>query len=453
MPLRLVAPDALEAALAGLPPAQAAWARATGFRAGRGEVALLPGPDGEPAGALLGRGEGPGRQRFALAAAAGRLPAGIWRLEGASGAETREAGLGWLLDGIRFDRRAAPPEAPPRARLAAPGAEAPLLESLAAAEALGRSLIDAPASELSPEGLEAAARALARRHGATLSVTAGRALEDGFPLIAAVGRAAAPDRAPRLLDLCWEGAAEGPRLTLVGKGVTFDTGGLDLKPSASMALMKKDMGGAAHVLAAAEAILAARWPVRLRVLIPVAENAVGPASLRPGDILASRRGLTVEVNNTDAEGRLILADALALAAEEGPDLCACFATLTGAARVALGPDLAPLFATDDAWAGAVLGAAAEWFDPVWRLPFHEPYEALIEPGHADLDNAPGGGMAGALTAALFLRRFAPRPFLHFDVYAWCPKAEPGRPKGGTLQGVRALLAGIAARWGMPWTPG
>jgi leucyl aminopeptidase len=232
---------------------------------------------------------------------------------------------------------------------------------------------------------------------------------------------------------------EGPQLTLVGKGVCFDTGGLDIKPAASMLTMKKDMGGAATVLGLAQAIMARRRPLRLRVLIPAVENAVGGDAFRPGDILRSRKGLTVEINNTDAEGRLILADALALAAEGEPGLTVSYATLTGAARVAVGPDLQPFF-TDDDLALALQKGGADWADPVWRLPFHEPYETLIEPGLADLDNAPGGGMAGAITAALFLRRFAPPRYCHFDVFAWSNANGPARQKGGLWQGARALLA-------------
>jgi leucyl aminopeptidase len=238
------------------------------------------------------------------------------------------------------------------------------------------------------------------------------------------------------------GGSEGPLLTLVGKGVCFDTGGLDIKPAASMLTMKKDMGGAATVLGLADAIMGLGLPLRLRVLVPAVENAIGSDAFRPGDILRSRKGLSVEINNTDAEGRLILADALALAAEEKPDLTVTFATLTGAARVAVGPDLAAFFTDDEEVAAALARGAQDWADPVWRLPFHDPYETLIEPGIADLDNAPSGGMAGAITAALFLRRFAPTRYLHFDILAWQQAAAPGRPQGGQSQGARALLGAL-----------
>ena len=444
IPLQAVAPNGLEAALAALPASMAAWARAHGFKAGPGEALPLPGEGGTVARALVGLGapEARGRHRFALARAA-RLPAGTYRLEGLDGAEMREAAqeaaLGWLLEGYRFDRYKE--QAAPLARLVAPpGIDAALVERLARAEALTRDLVNAPASDLGPAELEAAARDLGGRHGARVEVTGGDALREGFPLIHAVGRAAGPGRSPRLIDMAW--GERGPRLTLVGKGVCFDTGGLDIKPAASMGLMKKDMGGAATVLGLAQAIMEGGLPLSLRVLIPAVENAVGSDAFRPGDVLRSRKGLTVEVNNTDAEGRLVLADALALAAEEPPDLAVTFATLTGAARVAVGPDLAPFFTDDEGLAAALMRGGRAWADPVWRLPFHEPYEALIEPGIADLDNAPSGGMAGAVTAALFLRRFAPPRYLHFDVFAWTATAAPGRPKGGVGQGARALLAAL-----------
>ncbi|MBP1806376.1 leucyl aminopeptidase family protein [Rubellimicrobium aerolatum] len=441
LPLTPVASDALEATLSALPPAQAAWVRALGFKAAAGEVAVLPGEDGI-ARALLGRGTPAtrARTRFALAQAAARLPEGAWRLDAPlDPAEARELALGWLLDGYRFGRYKDAPA--PRARLVAPeGIDAPRLEILAQAEALARDLVNTPANDLGPAELEAAARDLATRFGARIEVMTGEALRDGFPLIHTVGRAAMPHRAPRLIDMAWGEA--GPQLTLVGKGVCFDTGGLDLKPSASMLTMKKDMGGAAHVLALAQAIMALALPLRLRVLIPAVENAVGPDAFRPGDVLRSRKGLTVEINNTDAEGRLVLADALALAAEGEPGLTVTFATLTGAARVAVGPDLAPFFTDDDALAQALAQGGRDWADPVWRLPFHEPYEALIEPAIADLDNAPSGGMAGAITAALFLRRFAPTRYCHFDIFAWSQSNAPGRTKGGLMQGVRALLAAL-----------
>ncbi|WP_210530003.1 leucyl aminopeptidase family protein [Rubellimicrobium arenae] len=448
IPLVPVRPDALESALGQLPPEQAAWVRALGFKAGPGEVLALPGSHGV-ARALIGRGkaEGRPRSRFALGQGASRLPEGSYRLDGTlDPAEAREMALGWLLEGYRFTRYKE--QSGPRARLVAPqGVDAARIEALAQAEALTRDLINTPASDMGPADLEAAARGLADRFGAGLSVITGEdLLARNFPMIHAVGRAAAPHRAPRLIDMAWGTA--GPRLTLVGKGVCFDTGGLDIKPSASMLTMKKDMGGAAHVLGLAQAIMALGLPVRLRVLIPAVENAVGSDSFRPGDILTSRKGLTVEINNTDAEGRLVLADALALAAEDDPGLTVTFATLTGAARVAVGPDLAPFFTDDEDLAAALARGGRDWADPVWRLPFHDPYEALIEPGIADLDNAPSGGMAGAITAALFLRRFAPPRYCHFDIFAWSQSNAPGRSKGGMMQGARALLAALPEALGL-----
>jgi leucyl aminopeptidase len=293
---------------------------------------------------------------------------------------------------------------------------------------------------MGPAELQAAAETLAAAHGATVTVIEdGALLEANLPLIHTVGRAS--DRRPRLIDMRW--GSEGPKLTLVGKGVCFDTGGLNLKPGASMGLMKKDMGGAATVLGLARMIMGLGVPLQLRVLIPAVENAVSGNAFRPGDILTARNGLTVEINNTDAEGRLVLADALALAAEDNPDLLISMATLTGAARVAVGPDIAPYFTDDEPLSAEIAQAGATLADPVWRLPFHVPYEAKIEPGIADLDNAPAGGMAGAITAALFLRRFSGGSrYAHFDIYGWNPAAAPARPKGGLGQGARALFGAL-----------
>jgi leucyl aminopeptidase len=294
---------------------------------------------------------------------------------------------------------------------------------------------------MGPEELEATARDLANDHSAQITVVKGQDLiAQNFPMIHAVGRASL--REPRLIDMTW--GANGPTLTLVGKGVCFDTGGLNIKPGASMGLMKKDMGGAAHVMGLAKMIMASKMPLQLRMLIPAVENAIGGDAFRPQDILISRKGLTVEVNNTDAEGRLVLADALALADETPPDLMICMATLTGAARVAVGSDIAPYFTEDASLSHAIATAATTVDDPVWQLPLHAPYEAMIEPGIADLDNAPSGGFAGATTAALFLKRFVTDTvrFVHFDCYGWQPAAAPARPKGGVGQGTRALFQAL-----------
>ena len=317
------------------------------------------------------------------------------------------------------------------------------LLAIAEAEGLTRDLINTPASDLGPDRLESAARALANQIGARVEVISGTALvKQNFPLIHAVGRAAACE--PRLIDIRL--GDQGPMLTIVGKGVCFDTGGLNLKPGASMGLMKKDMGGAATALGLLKMLAGtgAAAGLRIRVLIPAVENSVAGNAFRPGDVLSSRKGLTVEVNNTDAEGRLVLADAMTYGAEENPDLMISLATLTGAARVALGPDLPPLYCDDDATAQALQEEGMAVGDPLWRMPFWDAYEPLIEPAIADLDNAPSGGMAWSITAALFLRRFAEGAgrYAHLDIYGWQPVAAPGRPKGGVGQGARAILAAL-----------
>lgn len=437
IPIRLIDPDT---ALEGLSDAQRAWAEHHGFSGGLAQVCTLPGPDGRPEAILLGRGTAADRrrQRFALGHAIAGLAGACYRLTNPpEGAEGAEIALGYLCSLYRFDRYRA--QSPAKARLIAPeGVDAARIERIAAAEALTRDLINTPAEDMGPDALEAAARDLAGAFGADISVIEGEALlAANLPLIHTVGRAAA--RAPRLIEMRW---GTGKRsVTLVGKGVCFDTGGLDLKPSASMGLMKKDMGGAATVLGLARMIMAEGLDLSLRVLIPAVENAVSGNAFRPGDIFTARNGKTVEINNTDAEGRLVLADALALANEAPADLTLSMATLTGAARVAVGPDIAPFFTDDEGLAADLMAAAAQVADPVWRLPFHPAYEQMIEPGIADLDNAPSGGMAGAITAALFLRRFVPDVprYAHFDIYAWSQSNAPGRPKGGLGQGARAIF--------------
>ncbi|MGR3273144.1 leucyl aminopeptidase family protein [Thalassococcus profundi] len=442
LPLHVLEPDAVEGWAAQQPTRVQAWLSASGFSGGLGSALMIPGDDGAPAMALAGYGTAAARarQRFALAGAVSQLAPGRYRIaSGLPGEAAATESLGWLLTGYAFSRyRAQAAKAP---GLVAPeGVDAPRIEALAAAEALTRDLINTPASDMGPTALEAAARDLASDFGAEVEVTRGETLETEFPMIHAVGRASAD--APRLIDMRWGGS--GPALTLVGKGVCFDTGGLNIKPGSSMGLMKKDMGGAANVLGLARMIMALDLNLRLRVLIPAVENSISGNSFRPQDILTSRKGLTVEINNTDAEGRLVLADALALADEEKPDLIVSMATLTGAARVAVGPDLAPFFTDDDRVAAALQEAGPHMADPVWRLPFWEPYEALIEPGIADLDNAPSGGFGGAITAALFLRRFVtdtPR-YAHFDIYGWQPSPAPGRSKGGLGQGARAIFGAL-----------
>lgn len=441
-PVHVIESDSFDSWLSSQPQRVQAWVSAQGFSGACGQALTVPDGDGGIGMALAGYGSAAqrARRRFVLAEAAQKLPAGTYRiLSGLPAEDAASESLGWLLSGYRFDRYKETKGA--AAALQAPeGVEAAAVESLAAAECLTRDLINTPASDMGPAELEAAALKLAEDFGASASVITGEELlEQNFPLIHTVGRAS--NRAPRLIDLRWGTA--GPTLTLVGKGVCFDTGGLNLKPGNSMALMKKDMGGAANVLGLARMIMAAGLPLQLRVLIPAVENSVSDSAFRPGDVLTSRKGLTVEINNTDAEGRLVLADALALAAEDTPDLLISMATLTGAARVAVGPDLSPFYTDHDSDAAALSTSAARTADPVWRMPFHTPYEKMIEPGIADLDNAPSGGFAGSITAALFLRRFAGEArYMHFDIYGWAPSAEPGRPKGGALQGARALFAAL-----------
>ncbi len=445
--LTVVTSDALPDWLAAQPDAVQAWLTATGFVAGLGDVRLLQGADGSVSGAVAGLGTATarGRLRFGIVKSLAGLPGGAWRLMGdLTPAQRTEAMLGSLLAQYRFDRYRAPKTVEPVVLLPE-GVDAPRLLAMAEGEFLTRDLVNSPASDMGPAELEAAFLALAAKFGAKAEVTIGEALEQGFPMIAAVGRASV--RAPRLLDMRWGDA--GPALTLVGKGVCFDTGGLDIKPSSGMLLMKKDMGGAATVLGLAHMIMALGMKVRLRVLVPAVENSISGNAMRPRDILRSRKGLTVEVNDTDAEGRLVLGDALAFACEARPDVVVSMATLTGAARVAVGPDLAPYY-TDDAGIVAALEAGSvAGFDPVWRLPFHDAYESVIEPGIADLDNAPGYGFAGSVTAALFLRRFVEGPrYLHFDIYAHTPSDQPARPKGGVGQGARAVLGALPAILGL-----
>jgi len=442
LPLHVIDQDECANWLQQQPQQVADWAQVNGFTAAFGQVLLVPGDNGKPDMALAGYGTAAQRvrRRFVLAGAAEKLPKGVYAIASGLGQPSLETEcLGWLLGGYRFGRYRGQGEM--KATLLAPeGVDAAAVESLAAAECLTRDLINTPASDMGPDELQAAAETLATQFGAFISMTTDDALlEQNLPMIHAVGRAS--NRRPRLIEMNWGGS--GPKLTLVGKGVCFDTGGLNLKPGASMGLMKKDMGGAATVLGLARMIMAADLPLQLRVLIPAVENSVSGSAFRPGDILTSRKGLTVEINNTDAEGRLVLADALTLADEGKPDLLISMATLTGAARVAVGPDLAPFYTDNEGDAAALAAVANGSADPVWRMPFHDPYEGRIEPGIADLDNAPAGGFAGSITAALFLRRFAGESrYMHFDIYGWNPTAAPARPKGGAGQGARALFAAL-----------
>jgi leucyl aminopeptidase len=438
-----VAADGYEAWLKEQPAQVRTLAIAGQFKAKPGELLILPGrKDGEWTAAFgLAKKPGP----WDLAAVAQKLPAGTYRVEGDKAAE---GALGWLLAHHRFDRYLAKPDPiPARILLTGDAAAIPATVALAEAVALVRDLVDTPAADLGPAELAAAVETVGKAAGAELRVTQGDALDQEFPMIAAVGRAAVRERAPRLIELEWGDPAH-PRVAIVGKGVCFDSGGLDLKPSSAMLLMKKDMGGAAHALALARLVMGARLPVRLHLLIPAVENAVAGSAFRPGDILQSRKKISVEIGNTDAEGRLVLGDALTRAGEDKPVLILDFATLTGAARVALGPDLPALFANDDALAADIAAAAEAVSDPVWRLPLWADYAEMLKSGAADINNASEGGQAGAVTAALFLQKFVPdgTPWAHFDTFAWRPAPRPGRPKGGDALGLRAAFAMLKSKF-------
>ena len=438
-------PTTVASFLETLSPADAAFARVCGFKGEPGQVHLMPGDGGTIAGVLFGVDDVAGGKgdRFFAGKLVAALPEGDYRL--ADGfADPALASLAFRLASYRFTRfRKASGILP---RLAIPdGVDAGRVALVAEAICMGRDLINRPANDMTPNALEAAAAELATAHGATMEVTRGEELAREFPMVHAVGRAAAEP--PRLVDITW-GDSGAPKVTLVGKGVCFDTGGLDIKPSAGMLLMKKDMGGAAAALALAAMVMGAGLSVRLRVIVPIVENAIASDAFRPGDILTSRKGLSVEVGNTDAEGRLILADALTLADADAPDLLFDFATLTGAARVALGPDLPPFYTGDDSLAADIAAHAVAVNDPGWRMPLWDPYDATLKSKVADLCNISSGPFAGSITAALFLRRFVERTrsWAHFDVYGWTPSAKPGRPEGGEIQMARALFDLLSTRY-------
>jgi len=408
------------------------------------ELAILPGEGADDWSVALGVANADELSPWCLAKAGGTLPDGIYRLaEGTPG----PAALGWLLAQHGFDRYRSEPDPRPHPVLLS-GEPAVIGDHVRMAEAVAlvRDLVDTPAADMGPAELAGAVEVLAKESDAKVTITQGHALE-AYPMIAAVGRAAARERAPRLIELEW-GNPDHPRIAIVGKGVCFDSGGLDLKPSSAMLLMKKDMGGAAHAIALARLIIGARLPVRLHLLVPAVENAVAGNAFRPGDVLNSRKGITVEIGNTDAEGRLILADALAKAAEDGAGLIIDFATLTGAARVALGPDLPAMFANNDSLADDLAAAAKAVEDPLWRLPLWKPYADMLKSTVADVNNAGEGGMAGAVTAALFLEKFVPETieWVHLDTFAWRPSAKPGRPKGGDALGLRAVFEMVKNRY-------
>jgi len=424
------------------------WVQANGFVAKPGEICVLPGRDGTASRVLVGVSGSQGPEDFwQLASLPLRLPEGSYRLENEpeAGPATRIA-IAWGVGSYVFDRYRKAPRPP--AQLVWPRhADRAAVERTCRASDLTRDLVNTPAEDMGPPDLAAAAERLARELRMESNIIVGDALlKKGFPLVHAVGRASA--RPPRLIELRW-GRPDHPKLAILGKGVCFDTGGLDLKNDAGMKLMKKDMGGAAHALGLTRMVVEAKLPVRLRVLVPAVENSVSGNSVRPLDVIRSRKGLTVEIGNTDAEGRLILADALTAASEEKPELIIDFATLTGAARVALGPDLPSLFCNDDAFANELLRCAESEADPFWRMPLWKPYRATLDSRVADLNNISGGPFAGAVTAALFMQEFVGPgiPWAHFDIYAWSPATRPGRPEGGETQTLRAVFAALAARFG------
>ena len=418
---------------------------AVGFKPDAFIHAILPGDDPDGWAVVTAVANADSLSAWCLAKLAQILPEGRYRVEGR---QPGKALFGWLSAQYRFDAyRSKAVARGARVLLTADvGAIAPTVAEMRAT-ALVRDLVNTPAADMGPAALEKEASRIAKAHGATLTVTKGEALEQGYPMIHAVGRAAAKHHAPRLIEIAW-GKDDHPRVALVGKGICFDSGGLDIKPASGMRLMKKDMGGAAHVLALAELVMAAGLPVRLHCLVAAAENAISADAFRPGDVLKSRKGLTVEIGNTDAEGRLVLGDALTRASEDEPELIVDFATLTGAARVALGPDLPALFTNDDALANDLLAGGTDRDDPVWRMPLWDGYADLLETDIADLGNAGSSPFAGSITAALFLKRFIPdgTPWAHVDTFAWRPSARPGRPKGGAALGLRAAWAMLQARY-------
>jgi len=429
---------------APLDAAQIKWIQANGFDGQLGRLLPLPDAKGGRAGFAFGLGPEADRPVFATGFAAAALDAGTYRLAGDFGDATRAA-LGFQLGAYKFERYA---KGNGSVELELPvAADAGEVGRLTHAAYLARDLINTPANDLGPDAFEAEIRNFAKAHKATVKVIAGDdLLKENFPMIHAVGRASA--EAPRLIELNW-GRKSDPQITLVGKGVTFDTGGLDIKPPSGMALMKKDMGGAANILGLAHAIMDAKLKVRLRVLLPVVENSISASSFRPGDVLLSRSGLTVEIGNTDAEGRLILADALTLADEEKPELIVDMATLTGAARIALGPELPPVYATRDALAAELVAAGLEWDDPLWHMPLWAPYDRLLNSRIADLNHIGSNPMAGSPVAGLFLQRFVKNAsdWVHLDIYGWAPEARAGRSFGGTDQGIRSVYAVLKKRYG------
>jgi leucyl aminopeptidase len=438
-------------ALDSLPAGAKAFAAMAEFKGKAGQVLLVPGADGALANVLFGLGAGGDPMVFRTLA--GKLPAGTFRIARTPDGMTGEqAALAFALGSYRFDRYKA--HGGEKAKLAADGIDAAEVRHVAHACALARDMINTPANDMGPLQIETIAREIAEQHGAKITVVTGEdLLTENYPAVHAVGRAADPARSPRMIEISWDGAGKDkPLVCLVGKGVVFDTGGLDIKPSAGMRQMKKDMGGAAHALALGRMIMAAKLPVRLAILTPVVENAISGDAMRPGDVLASRKGLSIEVGNTDAEGRLILADALTRASELSPALTIDLATLTGAARVALGPQLPPFYTDDEGLAVEIEAAARSEADPVWRMPLWKGYVDALDSDVAEIKNDPDGwAQAGSVTAALFLQRFAPGgpdcgPWVHLDIFAWNPRNRPGHPAGAEAQAIRGLYRMIRDRF-------
>ncbi len=430
--------------LARQPDAARTAVRAQKFEGGTSDIAILPSDKPGEWAVVAGVADVSAIGVWSLAKAADSLPEGTYRL---AYDDVGEAMLGWMLGQYRYqDYLSDPKITGPRVLLVKEPGRIHMVALQASASALVRDLVNRPAADMGPNALEAEAKQIAKAHKAEINVTAGEPLESGYPLIHVVGKAAAREHAPRLIEIEW-GDPRHPRIAIVGKGITFDSGGLDIKPATGMRLMKKDMGGAAHALALADLIMAAHLPVRLHLLVAAAENSIAGNAMRPGDIIKSRNGISVEIDNTDAEGRLVLADALTKAIEHKAELIVDFATLTGAARVALGPDLPAMFSNDDGLADAILVSAKATSDPLWRMPLWAPYMEMLDSDIADTSNS-GGAFAGAVTAALFLQKFVSDevPWVHLDTFAWRPTSKPGRPKGGEALGLRAIFGYLAEKY-------
>ncbi len=447
VPVTLIPAKSSEAWQNRQPDTIRAWLEKSGFKGKTGALRLIPADDGSLAGVVFVVPDTPTLWDFA--ALPEKLPGGAYMVADDLDADAAtHLALAWALAGYRFSRYKQDKSDYEAPQLVWPATcRRDEASYLAEATGLVRDLINTPAADMGPDELAQAARDLANKHGAAIALTIGdELLTKNFPAIHAVGRA--NDRAPRLIDLTW-GSADAPKVTLVGKGVCFDTGGLDIKSAAAMKLMKKDMGGAAHVLGAADALMASGLNIRLRVLVPAVENSIAGNAIRPGDVLPTRKGLTIEIGNTDAEGRVILSDALTEAVAEKPEVIIDFATLTGAARVALGTELPALFCNDDDLADGLLGAGKDISDPLWRMPLWAGYEKMVDGKVADINNAPEGGYGGSITAALFLQRFidADIPWAHIDLMAWNLSHKPGRPEGGEAMGMRALVRYLQDRYG------